>query len=341
MHHDRSEPLGPHSVGLKHLLRARGDDQLFSRRGFSLWRVAHHRLQARQILLREEPLPEQAEWVNKLDAKYPDLHITRHIFEISQVCAQANELLKQSSTTSNQNLQSAADFLHRGNKTIKECDQWMDSISDQWKHKSVANNSSFEILKDLSNLSVHHDIWVTYISNFHIASRVAAREAFLEVLTSPAYRAISSQEEIEKTLSQGVKDIQRFSRWLLETMPQLLGFVDHDGQPRSSQRDITGSKNGKGLGGFFALYTLWIIHTCKHTPSEHKLVAEKLLNWIHIQNSYLWYIQGAIQDINLLRHSKTCSTGFLQMLLHAEFVTTETGSNHVEIFDIQSWSRKA
>lgn len=287
MHHDRSEPLGPHSVGLKYLLRARGDDQLFNRRGFSLWRVAHHRLQARQILLREEPLPEQAEWVNKLDGKYPDLHITRHIFEISKICAQADMLLKQSSTASDETLQSAADFLRRGTETIRECDQWMDKISDQWKHKRVVNNSSFEILKDLPNLSIHHDIWVTYISNFHIASRIAAREAFLEVITSPAYRLIFNQKDMEETVSQSVNDIKRFSKWLLETMPQLLGFVDHNGEPRSSQRDITGSKNGKGLGGFFALYTLWIIHACKNAPAEHKSIAANLLSWIHTQNSYL------------------------------------------------------
>lgn len=41
---DRSLPLGAHFAGLIYVMQLRGQAQLFSRRGWSLFRVAHHRL---------------------------------------------------------------------------------------------------------------------------------------------------------------------------------------------------------------------------------------------------------------------------------------------------------
>ena len=41
---DRSLPLGTHFAGLIHVLQLRGKAQLFSHRGWSLFRIAHHRL---------------------------------------------------------------------------------------------------------------------------------------------------------------------------------------------------------------------------------------------------------------------------------------------------------
>lgn len=288
MHHDRSEPLGPHSIGLKHLLRARGDRQLYNRRGFSLWRVAHHRLQARQVLLREEPLPEQAEWVHKLNSSQPDLHITSHVFEISKLCAHARSLLDRATIVSEGTLQEVHLFLKKCSEIIGDCDQWTEEISDRWKPRTVPNNLSFEILQDLANISLHHDIWVTYMTNFHHASRIIAREAYLDVLASPLFQsAIPDGLNVEETTVEGVRFIRGYTKLILETMPQLLGFVDHDGKSRNSLRDVTGSKNGKGLGGFFALYALWTIQACKHTPPQNKSTAEKLLQWIHQQNPQL------------------------------------------------------
>lgn len=41
---DRPLPLGPHLTGLIYVMQLRGSAQLFSQRGWSLFRVAHHRL---------------------------------------------------------------------------------------------------------------------------------------------------------------------------------------------------------------------------------------------------------------------------------------------------------
>src|ERR1700761_1347766 len=88
----RTEPLGPHSEAVKHILRARGDGQLFDSSKFALWRLAHHRLQARQILLREQPEPEQIAWMNKLNLDRPDFHICGDILHMNILSAAARRL---------------------------------------------------------------------------------------------------------------------------------------------------------------------------------------------------------------------------------------------------------
>lgn len=68
-------PLGRHGEAIKYLFRLRGNEQLFSRSNFSLWSLATHRLQARQMLRHEEPDAVQIELLGLLDRGRPDLRI--------------------------------------------------------------------------------------------------------------------------------------------------------------------------------------------------------------------------------------------------------------------------
>lgn len=270
MHHSRSEPLGPHSTGLVYLLRMRGDEQFFKAQSFSLWRVAHHRLQARQILLRERPHPEQEIWMSKLNDRQPDLHISTHVFEISKLCADAQGLLDDPS-------KSADEFIHKTTALISECEEWMNHLPEQWRARKLRTEIDFP----LQEVSLHHDIWLAYMLNFHNASRICMREALLDVIANR--QGLGSDEDIQESTAV----ITELSKSLLETMPQLLGLVDFSGRPRQSEWDLTGSKLGKGLGGFFAIYSLFAIRACKYDIPRYKKIAEELWDWIHARNEQL------------------------------------------------------
>lgn len=270
MHHARSEPLGPHSDGLAYLLRMRGDDQFFNPQSFSLWRIAHHRLQARQILLREMPHPEQEIWMNRLNDKQPDLHISTHVFHISRLCAEAQGILNNPSKP-------ADPFLQEAFALIDECEEWVNQLPEHWKAKMIKHQIDFP----LHEISLHHDIWLAYMLNFHNASRICMREALLDVVSRR--RGLDSDHHVQ----EGTAVITDLTKSLLETMPQLLGLVDFLGRPRQSERDLAGSKVGKGLGGFFAIYSLFTIRACKYTIPRYKKLADDLWEWIHSRNEQL------------------------------------------------------
>jgi hypothetical protein len=92
----RYEPLGHHALGVIQFLRVRGAEQLFTQRGLDLWRVVHHRLQARQLLLGEQPIPESQQWLEMLAPAQPDLHIARDAHLVNQVVADAKTMLTES-----------------------------------------------------------------------------------------------------------------------------------------------------------------------------------------------------------------------------------------------------
>jgi hypothetical protein len=88
----RNNPLGPHNNAIKHILRSRGDLQLYNPTRFSLWRLTHYRLQFWQTLLREQPYPEQIAWVSKLNINRPDLSICAHVLHMNVLSAVAKTL---------------------------------------------------------------------------------------------------------------------------------------------------------------------------------------------------------------------------------------------------------
>jgi hypothetical protein len=44
MYLGESKPIGPHAEGMKQILRLRGNHQMYGARGWSLFRLSHHRV---------------------------------------------------------------------------------------------------------------------------------------------------------------------------------------------------------------------------------------------------------------------------------------------------------
>ncbi|TVY14836.1 hypothetical protein LARI1_G007600, partial [Lachnellula arida] len=85
---------GAHTEGMAQILRLRGPDQIYSARGWSLYRLAHHRLQRQQLAFDSAPAisQEQEDLLSSLTPDTPSNRITHDNFAISKICATAREL---------------------------------------------------------------------------------------------------------------------------------------------------------------------------------------------------------------------------------------------------------
>lgn len=288
MHLGRNEPLGPHTIGLFHVLRARGDSQLFNRRGFGIWRVAHHRLQMRQLLLKEAPHPDQEIWVSELNTTQPDIHIIGHVFEISKLVAQSDAMLRGVDVPDEALEVQVQNFYNRSVELMVDCAAWADGVPDTWKSQVIAFGTAPSVPVFLPTISLHHDILLANSLNFHNSAMVMMRGAVIDVLQSPLSRHLALDEAaIAGAIADSVRAIHELSILLLQTMPQVIGMVDFQGRPRRSSRDLLGHRVGNGLCGYFAMCALWTIRACKHASNDHKDICEGLLSWLHEHNESL------------------------------------------------------
>lgn len=136
MYLKRNDPRGPHNEAIKFLLRSRGDGQLYSPTRFSLWRLAHYRLQSWQTLFREQPDAQQVEWMSKLNTDRPDLRICSNVLQMNVLSAAAKVLSQKPLG----NEQSQAEDLARAMQLTQEMQDlnasmelWASDITGPWK----------------------------------------------------------------------------------------------------------------------------------------------------------------------------------------------------------------
>jgi len=283
MYLSRSEPLGPHGDAVSHILHLRGDDQFFSHSKYALWRMAYDRLQAKQILFREGPSPIQIEWFTKLDTSKSNLHICADKLRMNILCAEARKLLERD--------QHPATALARAQQLIKDIQALLSSI-EGWKieiptalkpqHANLDRvapqmSHSHQIssfLLTCSKALAYRDISVANIWNFYTAGQIVLRGSLIEVLEYAA--ALQPEGVIAEThdkveIEQAA--IQALSGGIIESSPQLLGFIDSDGSQYPPQQGLM-------AGRFFILFSMWVIQRAKHTSTAHKRVATEIVEWI-------------------------------------------------------------
>ena len=124
------------------ILRLRGKDQIYGTRGWSLFRLSHHRLvidpslfsmqhsltspkQRQQLAFKQKPLPEQEVWLESLNDALPEVKIEKENYQISKICARARELLQKIDET-NLPLEEMVEMM----KEINTLDQ----AATTWRH---------------------------------------------------------------------------------------------------------------------------------------------------------------------------------------------------------------
>ena len=189
----RTEPLGPHRKAIRHILRAGGDKQLFTRSRFALWCVAVHRLQYRQILLREEPDPDQIAWMSKLNIDRPDIHLTVDVTHMNILSAAANTLIQSiedSGAESSERIEKSRQLAHESHGLITSIEKWTSGMAGVLKTESTnpQHIAQPQEMGDSSNPPIPHfpyprvlsyyDISLAYMWNCHGASQIVFRESW-------------------------------------------------------------------------------------------------------------------------------------------------------------------
>lgn len=170
----RADPFGSHGEAIKHMLRSRGDVQLYAPSSFSLWRLAHFRLQCRQILLREHPDAEQVAWVNKLNTAQPDLHICADVLHMCILSAASKRLTEDIDTD-----MPRADKLERAMQLAQEIraltrtiESWTSEMTGIWRPTTieVEHLAPPQDIHEPSNFPIphfpcprflnYHDVWL-------------------------------------------------------------------------------------------------------------------------------------------------------------------------------------
>ena len=285
----RKEPFWPHSNAVKHVLHARGDQQFFDPSRFALWSVANHRLQARQMLLREEPDPDQVVWLSKLNINRPDIHISADVLHMNILVAAVKKLTEDSediSTPPLEKVEQARQLMNTIQSLLISVVSWTSAMTGVWKPQPVDSRHYKHAVDDLSGYPIpvipcprvltYHDIYLAYMWTFHAASQIVLRESLVGVIKYIAklQRQEPDPEDIERIRDQRY-GVDRLAGAIIRSIPTLLGITNDPLQePRSFPR-------GRMAGRFFSLFSMWIVQRAEYTSLEHKDTASRVCEWIH------------------------------------------------------------
>lgn len=272
-----------------HVLHARGNDQFYNQSQFSLWRVAHHRLQARQLLLREEPDIEQVIWLNKLNTQIIPLHISVDVQQMNMLAARAKKITvgnQVSLTRLAVKIAQARSLIRSMLDLLQSIQAWTTAVNDIWKPRTIDPRNiapaGQEVVTDLPLPPFHcpgvldyHDIWLSYMWNFHSAAQMILRESLIEVqhyilaLEGREPAADESQIIVEQE-----EKVHLLSSMIIRSFPQLLGFIHRE------TRGPNTLPNGMMVGRFFSLFSMAVIKQARLTSAEHKQTALEVMEWV-------------------------------------------------------------
>lgn len=282
------EPLGPHIAAIRYILSIRGNEQLYDRSRFSLFRAANCRLQSRQMMRGEDPEPIQEELLRKLDAQRPDVHVALDIMNMSQLCAEVRRLLPDSildpAKLQTERAQEVARLIVRIEELLNDATAWTFKTTSIWQPKVVESRSTTTsceatYLQDspmayfgCPSLFTYSHIWFAYIWNFHAASQIVLREHLVRLLLY--LDQLQSREVDQARIAQEQIAIEKLSSTIIRSFPPLMGLTDEDGKRTMS------APQGLMAGRFLAQFAMDVVARSEYTPAEHKKTALKVEEWL-------------------------------------------------------------
>ena len=264
---------------------------LYNRAHFSLWSAANHRLQARQILLQEEPSPVQYHLISKLDLDRPEIRICSDVLQMTTLVAAAQKLMPHQGSTTRvptEPVKDVTDHLRAMQELIDSMDLWTSEVDSTWKPTSVDVQSiERPMVVDhplayffCSNFFTYSDIWVAFIWNFHAACQIILREAFIELARyylrapGPGIHCDNAQSIVNKQQTT----IAGLATDIIKSIPSLMSFAT-DGSLATATAPLQGITVGRCL----ALFALQVVQKARFTSLEHKRTASKAIEWVQSQ----------------------------------------------------------
>jgi len=292
MYLGRSEPLGPHLDVIRHILFTQGTQRIFDKSRLSLFSVAHHRLQARQILLREAPDPCQMTWMSLLNTCRPDIRISADVLQMCAHSATARILKEKSSYATTATLEEVEHvqlLVHKIQDFIISIDQWTSNTPKEWKPNLIdpGDTDQYEDMFGASyNSSLcisspqtldYHSIGLLYMWNLHSASQIILRESLIDIIIHKAtLKGLEMPDMEDMDCIQGERrTIERLSATIIRSFPLLMGFTNELWHNSYIPRQ------GKMAGRFLYLFPMSVIKKAELTSPLHKLTASKVIDWIN------------------------------------------------------------
>jgi hypothetical protein len=269
---------GQHAEGMKQILRLRGKDQIYSARGWSLFRLAHHRVQQQQLTHRQEPMEESAFWLDSLNDELPEVQVERANHEVVKICDRAKQLLGKLSGpgASTEEVLSLIREIHQLDQTGT---RWR--TGPNWNYRNISRLSLPQddpVVATLPHyMQLHTDVWIAYEFNYNRTARIMMHTRFMEIVAAVGsidQPEVKAEVDILKAKSRSV--IQDMADEILATAPQSLGDIDKDG--RIIHEEPTFS--ARGIGAYFLLWPAKTVKYNKYITVEQQQFATKVIERI-------------------------------------------------------------
>lgn len=252
----------------------RGPQQLYTRRGFSLWRLAHHRLQARQLLTDDRPLEESNVWLGMLDQSRPDVRIAAIVHRIISVTSRAKELAFEDfpDATELEKSLTSLEILDQ------ECVQWASALDPLWLPtvKRINGTRLEESVTSMTlseNIHVYHDMWAARTWNYQRACTIKLHET-LVLVKQKMLEVLPDRLGDSPSTFRHYSALESCCMEMLATVPSLLGLIVTGGEVRLDENE------SKEVGLLFLLLPMWVIQRCEFTKAEHKRAAAEVLSFV-------------------------------------------------------------
>ncbi|KAI1339481.1 hypothetical protein F5Y15DRAFT_74117 [Xylariaceae sp. FL0016] len=264
---------GMHAQGMAHILRLRGHDQIYNTRGWSLFRLAHHRIQKQQLAYRLNPTEGPSDTLDRLNDDVACVRLEKDACKISQTCQRARDLqeaLERNDVPAAEILEVVHELLNLDREVLS----WRKT--PRWSYKTVALSDlpSFDhpVRPPTQVVELHADIWMAYEWNYSRAARIIAHEHLLQCLTA-ALASADLDTAMVDTLCSLIREttltIQTLADEILATVPQSLGDIDRIGRIHDAE---AGPARCRGIGGYLLLWPIKIIKGPESsTRSDQKL----------------------------------------------------------------------
>lgn len=280
---NKRDALGPHSEGVKHILTARSTQQkrqLYKgAQSFAIWRIAHHRLLARQIIQRRTPDPAQLRWMQLVEIDRPDLRLSADALEMSVLIGRATALLHaEPDLEPEERLDAAKTLCGEMRELMDVMHMWLDSLPAGWKPRHLNGHMDGEPTAFYTSnkhgpmhqsLIIYHDIWLAYMLEFRDATEIVLRESLIELLQMvEALSDAPDLDNLQDCIQQEIDAIRRISNSIIEMIPKFkhLALTTKGSLQRSFARPEL-------AGRFQSMFAMAVMEAADHVPLEDKAVA--------------------------------------------------------------------
>ncbi|KAK9420240.1 hypothetical protein SUNI508_06509 [Seiridium unicorne] len=251
---------GAHAQGMAQILRLRGTDQVCNPRGWSLFRLAHHRIQKQQLALGMPQIDESRQWLDQLNEEIPFVHNEKDGLKIKETCDRAQNLLDHMLSQKPQ-LDELIEMTQEMLALDSQAASWRQTPQWSFKTLQVSDLPECEVLTQFTTpmVELHIDIWNSYEWNYHRTARVIFLQQILKCLQA-ALNICGLDSTHHNTLfdmiQRSIATIYQLADGVLATVPQSFGDIDSLGRMHDSTK---GPPKCRAVGAYLLLWPIKII----------------------------------------------------------------------------------